>query len=121
MSSVHTGTLEGQAGAGGSALPGLLRCMRPAQWVKNGFVLIPLIFSAHLTDARLTIREAVAFAAFCMVASGIYLWNDCLDWKSDLEHPEKKMRPIPSGQLSASLAAACGSAFLVGGIGAGSR
>ena len=119
MSSVHTGTLEGQAGAGGSALPGLLRCMRPAQWVKNGFVLIPLIFSAHLTDARLTIREAVAFAAFCMVASGIYLWNDCLDWKSDLEHPEKKMRPIPSGQLSASLAAACGSGFLVGGIGAG--
>src|SRR5215471_2693874 len=93
--------------------------MRPAQWIKNGFVLAPLVFSAHLTNPLLTLREAVAFAAFCLVASGIYLWNDCLDWRSDREHPEKRMRPIPSGQLSASLAAACGSAFLTAGIAGG--
>jgi 4-hydroxybenzoate polyprenyltransferase len=93
--------------------------MRLAQWIKNGFVLAPLVFSAHLTDRRLTMREAAAFAAFCLVTSGIYLWNDCLDWKLDLEHPEKRMRPIPSGQLSASLAAMCGSAFLAAGIAAG--
>jgi len=32
---------------------------------QNGFVLVPLVFSAHVTDAGLTLREAMAFAAFC--------------------------------------------------------
>ncbi|HLH42996.1 MAG TPA: decaprenyl-phosphate phosphoribosyltransferase [Bryobacteraceae bacterium] len=116
---MNTGLLQARERARGAALAGLARCMRPAQWVKNGFVLVPLVFSAHLTDARLMMREAAAFAAFCLVASGIYLWNDCLDWKSDLEHPEKRTRPIPSGQLSAPLAAACGAALLALGVGSG--
>ena len=116
---MNTGTREARARVGESALTGLMRCIRPAQWIKNGFVLVPLVFSAHLADAGLMMRESVAFAAFCLVASGIYLWNDSLDWKSDLEHPEKRKRPIPSGQLSAPLAAACGSAFLAAGVGAG--
>ena len=101
------------------SLRALLRCMRPAQWIKNGFVLIPLIFSVNLNQPSLLIREAVAFSAFCLVASGIYLWNDAFDWKADLTHPEKKMRPIPAGDLSASVARIFGSLLLLTGIAVG--
>jgi 4-hydroxybenzoate polyprenyltransferase len=93
--------------------------MRPAQWIKNGFVLVPIVFSANLNQPALLLREGVAFAAFCLVASGIYLWNDALDWKADLAHPEKKMRPIPAGQLSAAAGALFGSVILVAGIALG--
>lgn len=90
--------------------------MRPAQWIKNGFVMAPLVFGAKLHDPSLLLRELAAFAAFCLVSSGIYLWNDSLDWKSDLIHPDKKLRPIPSGRLSATFAALCGSILAFAGL-----
>jgi decaprenyl-phosphate phosphoribosyltransferase len=70
-----------------SALVALLECMRPAQWVKNGFVFAPLIFSANLRSYRLMLDAGIIVAAFCACASGMYLWNDALDWKQDLVHP----------------------------------
>lgn len=88
-----------------SASTGLLECMRPVQWIKNGFVLAPVIFSAHLAETSTVLRAIAVFAVFCLAASGIYLWNDCMDWRSDLEHPQKKLRPIPSGRLNPPLAA----------------
>jgi 4-hydroxybenzoate polyprenyltransferase len=91
---------------------GLFECMRPVQWIKNGFVLAPVIFSANLADTPTVFRALAAFAVFCLAASGIYLWNDCIDWPSDLEHPQKKLRPIPSGRLSPSVAIT-GAALLV--------
>jgi 4-hydroxybenzoate polyprenyltransferase len=93
--------------------------MRPSQWIKNGFVLIPLIFSSNLNQPSLALREMLVFAAFCLVASGVYLWNDGLDWKSDLAHPDKRTRPIPSGQLSAGVALTLGPLFVLAGIAAG--
>jgi 4-hydroxybenzoate polyprenyltransferase len=104
--------------AGGTTLTGLVRCMRPSQWIKNGFVFAPLVFSSKLMRPHFVLREILACAAFCLLASAIYLWNDVLDWKSDLAHPEKKTRPIPSGQLSAPLAVVAGSVLLAIGIGA---
>lgn len=118
MSSSDTTALPTRARSAFTPL-GLVRCMRPAQWIKNGFVLIPLIFSTKLNQPLLALREVLVFAAFCLVASGIYLWNDGLDWKSDLAHPDKKTRPIPSGQLSAGFALAFGPVFVLVGIGAG--
>jgi 4-hydroxybenzoate polyprenyltransferase len=97
-------------------LKGLLACMRPQQWIKNGFVLVPIMFSVNLNQPSLLLREAVAFAAFCLVASGIYLWNDVLDWKADLVHPEKRTRPIPAGKLSPTAAAVFGSLMVLAGI-----
>jgi 4-hydroxybenzoate polyprenyltransferase len=119
MSTSQSNVLE--IGAQGSrfTLKGLLGCMRPAQWIKNGFVLAPLVFAAKLNDLPLAAHAFATFAAFCLAASGVYLWNDTLDAKADRFHPEKKMRPIPSGQLSGSVAALFGSIFLAAGIALG--
>lgn len=91
-----------------SSLAALLECMRPVQWIKNSFVLAPLLFSRGLPDPAMDLRALAVFFAFCLGASGIYLWNDSLDWKSDLHHPEKCRRPIPSGRLSPMIATLCG-------------
>jgi 4-hydroxybenzoate polyprenyltransferase len=91
-----------------TGVTGLVECMRPGQWVKNSFVAAPLIFSGNLADPWLGLRAAAAFGLFCLASSGIYLLNDSLDWRADLEHPEKRSRPIPSGRLSPVIASACG-------------
>jgi 4-hydroxybenzoate polyprenyltransferase len=98
---------------GASTLVGLLESMRPVQWMKNAFVLAPLIFSGNLANSELGLKALAAFVAFSIAASGIYLWNDSLDWRSDLNHPEKRRRPIPSGRLSPALATICGSVLLL--------
>ena len=78
----------------------LIECVRPAQWVKNAFVLAPLVFSGKLLDPRSVLQAAGAALAFCFAASAVYSWNDILDRTSDLMHPDKRTRPIPSGRLS---------------------
>jgi 4-hydroxybenzoate polyprenyltransferase len=94
---------------------GLIECMRPAQWIKNGFVLAVLVFASRLTDPTAVRHALAAFAAFCLVASGTYLWNDMLDREADRAHPEKQHRPIASGRLSPVVASVAGSIFLVSG------
>jgi 4-hydroxybenzoate polyprenyltransferase len=110
---------------GTSSFAGLIECMRPVQWIKNGFVLAPLIFSRYLTDISMDLRALAAFAAFCLAASGVYLLNDSFDWRADRNHPDKRRRPIPSGRLSPQMAAASGlilafaaiaGAFLINGL-----
>lgn len=87
----------------------LLRALRPHQWVKNVFVLAALIF-AHGERGHLLAwgpdveRTLLAFAAFCLGSSAIYLLNDVLDVESDRKHPEKRHRPIASGAVSIPLA-----------------
>lgn len=77
-----------------------LRALRPTQWVKNLFVLAPLLFAQRLTDPESLFRAALAFLAFCCAASGVYLLNDLSDRERDQQHPTKKLRPIASGALS---------------------
>jgi 4-hydroxybenzoate polyprenyltransferase len=90
----------------------LLRAMRPQQWSKNVFVLAALAFAwgdrqlpAPVGDAELW-RVLAAFAAFCCAASAIYLVNDVLDVEQDRLHPEKRTRPIASGELAVPIALA---------------
>lgn len=108
----------------------LLRAMRPQQWVKNMFVFAALVFErgehgGFLGGDRWDIyRTLLAFAAFCLGSSAIYLVNDVLDVESDRKHPTKKMRPIAAGELAvpAALAAslACvGGALILGGMAGG--
>ncbi|HEX9056765.1 MAG TPA: decaprenyl-phosphate phosphoribosyltransferase [Ktedonobacterales bacterium] len=85
-------------------LPYALRAMRPTQWSKNAVVLAALIFARRLTDIHMVGRTLLAFAAFCLTASAIYLFNDIRDRESDRVHPKKRLRPIASGQLSLSVA-----------------
>lgn len=87
-----------------SRLRALLRGMRPQQWVKNAFVLAPLIFARHLGDASFLLQSLSAFAIFCAISSAVYLLNDLFDVASDRIHPIKRLRPIASGLLPLPLA-----------------
>ncbi len=84
--------------------------MRPAQWVKNLFVFVPLVFAHRLDRLDLALRSVAAFAAFCAAASAVYLLNDLRDREADRLHPVKRRRPIAAGQLGAgpAIAAALG-------------
>jgi 4-hydroxybenzoate polyprenyltransferase len=97
----------------------VLRAARPAEWIKNGFVLAPLIFSGRFNQADTAARAIVIMAAFCAVASAGYLLNDLLDVELDRQHPTKRHRPIASGELPESLARTLAFGFAVVGLGAG--
>ena len=74
--------------------------MRLHQWLKNLLVFLPLL-TAHLVlapDALL--HSTLAFFAFCLCASGVYLLNDLLDLEADRQHPRKRLRPFAAGSLS---------------------
>jgi len=80
-------------------LYGLLRTLRPRQWIKNIFVFAALVFDQKLTDWPLLIRTIAAFILFCMISSTVYIINDLADIESDKQHPKKMRRALPSGQL----------------------
>jgi decaprenyl-phosphate phosphoribosyltransferase len=78
-------------------LRGMIGTLRPHQWVKNLFVLAPVVFAKHLTNPVL-IRDALgAFFAFCLLAGAVYTLNDLVDVEADRIHPVKRYRPIASG------------------------
>lgn len=81
-----------------------LRLIRVQSWVKNLFLLAPLVFSFNLFNTALYQVSLLAFGAFCFLSSSVYVFNDILDADADKAHPRKKQRPIPSGEISASAA-----------------
>ncbi len=83
----------------------LLRAMRPTQWAKNVFVLAPLVFARQLDDPGVLGRALLAFAAFSLIASAVYLFNDIRDREEDSHHPRKRNRPIAAGRLPVAVAA----------------
>lgn len=80
-------------------LGGILRTIRPHQWVKNVFVLAPVVFAKEIFDIHLLKRAASAFLIFCLLAGAVYTINDLADIKADRMHPVKRHRPIASGRL----------------------
>ncbi len=80
----------------------LARTMRPQQWAKNVIVFAALAFSENLFDHRMVMLTLFTFGLFCLVSSAVYILNDILDREADRHHPEKKNRPIASGELSIS-------------------
>ena len=77
-----------------------LLLIRPQQWIKNGFVLIPMFFGGRLLNVDDAIASVVTFFAFSFVASAIYCFNDIIDVEADRRHPVKCHRPIASGAVS---------------------
>lgn len=77
--------------------------LRPQQWVKNGFVFLPLFFNGQFFDADALLSTFMAFVAFCFAAAGIYCMNDIVDAEADRRHPKKCSRPIASGAISTAL------------------
>jgi decaprenyl-phosphate phosphoribosyltransferase len=91
---------------------GMVRTIRPHQWVKNVFVLAPVVFAKSIFDVSLIYHALSAFGIFCLIAGAVYTINDIADYDADRVHPKKRHRPIPSGQLPLPLARGY-AAFLV--------
>ncbi len=81
------------------ALP-FIEALRPRQWVKNGFVLAPLVFARKVGDFHALTAAFMALLSFCAVSSAVYILNDLADRERDRLHPVKRNRPIASGRLS---------------------
>ncbi|MGL4729171.1 MAG: UbiA family prenyltransferase [Bosea sp. (in: a-proteobacteria)] len=80
------------------------RALRPHQWTKNALIFLPLILAHRLQDMDAIGLALLAFLAFSLAASGVYLINDLMDVAQDRKHPVKKNRPIASGLLSVNAA-----------------
>ena len=78
--------------------------MRPQHWVKNVFVLAPLVFAQQVRDVPDVTRVLAAFGLFSLLASAVYLINDVADRHFDRLHPDKCKRPIAAGTLPVSVA-----------------
>ena len=84
-----------------SVLIGLVKLMRPRQWLKNVFVLAPLVFTGLFTDIASVTHALLAVLLFSLASSATYIVNDYYDIEHDRKHPLKsKKRPLASGQVS---------------------
>ncbi len=91
----------------------LLEGMRPLQWSKNLFVFVGLVFTDNWQSMP---RVIAAFAAYCLISSGVYLVNDVRDRDRDRVHPEKRRRPIARGDLTPTTAIIAGALFASLGV-----
>ena len=80
--------------------------LRPKQWTKNAFVLVGPLFAPR--GAEELGHAALAFIAFCLAASAVYVYNDWIDRDADRHHPEKRLRPIAAGRLTGAAIATIG-------------
>jgi len=115
-------TAAGEAGAGPAARRrsqaiALLVAMRPPEWIKNVLVFAGLLFSQKLKQGPQVVDATITFVAFCAISSAGYLVNDLRDAPLDRQHPEKRHRPIASGELSERVAAVAAVVLAVVGIG----
>src|SRR6202046_3139739 len=100
---------------------GVVKAMRPRQWVKNVLVaaapLAALGTNVHYDYLKMLGQVAVAFVVFCLAASSVYLVNDVRDVEADRQHPTKRFRPIAAGivpeWLAYTLAAVLGVISLI--------
>jgi len=82
----------------------LIKLIRPHQYIKNIFILLPLFFAGEILNTDKILNAVTAFAAFSLVASAIYIFNDYNDIKDDRRHPKKKHRPLASGLVNKTTA-----------------
>lgn len=78
----------------------ILKLIRPHQWLKNVFVLIPMFFGGSLLDPEDIRASLLTFLAYSFVASSVYCFNDINDVEADRRHPVKCKRPLASGAVS---------------------
>ena len=81
-----------------------LTLLRPKQYIKNIFIFLPLFFVGQVTDIELFVKASLAFVAFSLSASAVYIFNDYEDIKDDRKHPKKKYRPLAAGLISKNTA-----------------
>jgi 4-hydroxybenzoate polyprenyltransferase/phosphoserine phosphatase len=76
-----------------------LRLIRPHQWLKNLIIFVPLLTSHQIAQVGAMTDALLAFVAFSLCASGVYVFNDLMDLDSDRHHPTKRQRPLASGTV----------------------
>ncbi len=96
---------------------GLIKTMRPRQWVKSVIVFAALVFDGKLFVPELFLKTTLIFAAFCLLSSSVYILNDLVDMEKDRQHPRKRTRPLASGRLDPRFAAAAGVLLGLGSLG----
>ncbi|MFT7041230.1 MAG: 4-hydroxybenzoate polyprenyltransferase [Paracoccaceae bacterium] len=92
----------------------VLSAIRPQQWLKNILVFLPLLASQQ-TLLHVWVDGFIAFVAFCLIASSVYLLNDLLDLTADRAHPRKRLRSMASGRLRVLHGALLAPALVVAG------
>jgi len=93
-----------------------IRLLRPTQWLKNLMLLFPPFLGGSIISAGLLQHAILPIAAFCLASSATYILNDILDADNDLNHPAKRLRPIPAGRVSKCSAAVLAAVFLLASI-----
>lgn len=87
------------------SLPPVIRLVRPRHWVKNLFVLAPLVFAGRVSDPEALLRALAAAAAFTVAAVAVYVLNDLMDLERDRAHPLKSQtRPLAAGDVAPTTA-----------------
>jgi len=116
--------VERSFAAPGAGFTAWRRVLRVHQWLKNLLLFVPLFAAHQFTDPANWMPLLLAFIAFSLCASSVYIANDLLDLESDRQHPRKRNRPFASGHVPAwqgvlcaplLLAASAGVAWQVGG------
>ncbi|QDX81271.1 decaprenyl-phosphate phosphoribosyltransferase [Denitratisoma sp. DHT3] len=94
----------------------LFALLRPHQWIKNGFVLVGLLFGHAWHDAARLQQGLWAFLAFCLLSSSVYVFNDLRDREQDRQHPRKRRRPLAAGTVGVPAAVLLLMVCLAGGL-----
>lgn len=103
----------------GKLLRTLFRALRPHQWAKNLLIFVPLLTAHRLADLEAVFAASLAFLAFGLCASSVYLLNDMLDLEADRLHPSKSKRPFAAGSLSLLFGFTLTPMLLLGALGVG--
>jgi 4-hydroxybenzoate polyprenyltransferase/phosphoserine phosphatase len=94
----------------------VVKALRPHQWAKNVLVGVPLLVSHQIENWAAVMQTALAFAAFSLIASAVYIINDLLDLPSDRAHPTKRNRPFASGAVPIPVGLVLGGALFGAGL-----
>jgi decaprenyl-phosphate phosphoribosyltransferase len=103
----------------GGLLGGLVKTARPRQWVKNVLVLAAPFAAGRIFESGVLVDAAIAFAAFCLASSAVYLVNDAIDVEADRAHPTKRNRPIAAGVVPVPVAYAGSAVLFLAALGVG--
>jgi len=94
----------------------ILQLIRPQHYIKNVFIFAPLFFATKLSESEQIINAVIAFVAFSLTASAVYVLNDYFDIENDKQHPTKKNRPLATGVISQSMALVIMAILLICGL-----
>ncbi len=102
--------------SGGAGARDLLVSLRPWQWIKNGVVLLPIVFARRFGEPLVLREGGLAFLAFCLLSSAVYVFNDVCDREADAVHPARRFRPIAAGRIESNVAVGLFAALACAGI-----